>query len=268
MQILNITGYKFILLSELFELQKNILDECASLALKGTILLGSEGINISLAGTEPNINIFKAYIKQDPRLADITYRESFSTTQPFQTLKIKLKNGIITFRQAGFNSPAEIRAPSIAPEIFKQWLDEKRDMTLLDTRNGYEVRFGTFKGAVNLHLENFGEFPEAAEVIERDKPIVMFCTGGIRCEKAALYMLSQGFSDVYQLDGGILNYFAKVGGAHYLDECFVFDKRISVDTNLHSTGTIQCTVCQGPVTLEHQHSAAYVPGISCPACII
>lgn len=257
MQILNIAGYKFIALSyDLNALRNHLVTKCGELELKGTILLSSEGINLSLAGSLPNTMSFMSHLKTDLRFADIRFHETFSETIPFNTLKVKLKKEIITLNKSEVNA-VQMRAPSLTPEDFKQWLDEKRDLTLLDTRNDYEVRFGTFTGAKNLHLNDFGEFPEALADVDKDKPIVMFCTGGIRCEKAALYMLHHGYSHIYQLDGGILGYFAKVGGAHYTGECFVFDERVALDTHLNDTGTIQCPACQGPVTKAQQQ---------CPAC--
>ena len=265
MQILNIAGYKFIPLIELENLRAQFLTYCAQGKLKGTILLSHEGINLNLAGTIAQVQAFKGMLEEDIRFADMTFRESYSITQPFKRLKVKLKKEIITLKQPDVE-PAHARAPEIAPEILKQWLDEKRDITLLDTRNDYEVRFGTFTGAINLQTNNFCEFPKAIEAIERDKPIVMFCTGGIRCEKAAIYMLNQGYKNVYQLDGGILNYFAQVGGEHYDGECYVFDERISLDSRLQSTGTVQCIACQGPVTPVDQQMTTYISGVSCPAC--
>lgn len=259
MQILNIAGYKFIPLQDLESLKAVFLDECGQRALKGTILLSNEGINLSMAGTVEKMESFKTRLLSDQRFADMTFRESYSQTQPFQRLKVKLKKEIITMRKEEV-APLETRAPSIAPLELKKWLDENRDITILDTRNDYEIRFGTFENAVNLHLNHFSEFPAASQQINKDKPVVMFCTGGIRCEKAALYLMSQGFSDVHQLEGGILNYFAQAGGAHYDGECYVFDERISVDASLKSTGTIQCVVCQGPITVEEQKNSC------CPTC--
>lgn len=249
MSILNIAGYKFISLTEIASLQQHILIQCQSLFLKGTILLSHEGININLSGSAEHIQSFQVFLKNDTRFMDITFHESWSTHQPFKRLNVKIKNEIITLRQQDVNPALIERAPEISPHAFKQWLDEQRDITLLDTRNDYEVRFGTFKDAIHLQMNDFGELPESIEHIDRDKPIVMFCTGGIRCEKAALYMLKQGFSNVHQLDGGILGYFKKVGGAYYEGECFVFDERIAVDCNLQQTGTTQCKTCQGPVSV-------------------
>jgi len=224
MKITNIAGYKFISLVALDTLRSDFLSLCQSLALKGTILLGPEGINIFLAGTAENIQTFRNYLANDTPFADMDFRVSFSDKQPFQRMKVKIKKEIITMRHAEIK-PTEKRAPAISATEFKQWLDENRDITVLDTRNEFEVQYGTFKNAVNLHLNDFSEFPEAVKQVARDKPIVMFCTGGIRCEKAALHMQNLGFDNVYQLDGGILKYFEQTGGAHYQGGCFVFDER-------------------------------------------
>lgn len=264
MPILNIAGYKFIPLTDTENLQKFLIEQCQS--LKGTILLSHEGINMSLAGEPESIRCFQETLRQDARFMDMSFHESYSEHQPFKHLKIKLKKEIITLKQPEAD-PNITRAPAISPQEFKQWLDEKRDITILDTRNDYEIRFGTFTGALNLNLADFGELPAAVENLERDKPIVMFCTGGIRCEKAAIHMLNQGFSQVHQLDGGILGYFKQVGGDHYQGECFVFDERVSVDSDLNHTGALQCRVCHGPVTREDQSSPAYVFNVSCPACV-
>lgn len=231
MKILNIAGYKFITLTELAALQTQWLEYCKTHLLKGTILLSTEGINISLSGDTASITAFKTHLKKDARFADITFRESVSDTLSFKRLKVKIKNEIITLKRPEIR-PEQNRAPSISPEEFKQWLDENRDITVLDTRNEYEIQMGSFVKAVNLHIDDFSEFPHAAETIQRDKPIVMFCTGGIRCEKAGLHLLNAGFKHVYQLEGGILNYFSQVGGAHYQGDCFVFDERIAVHPDL------------------------------------
>lgn len=248
MQILNIAGYKFIEMNDLDALRMTLLSQCEGFKLKGTILLSPEGINISLAGARPDISAFKSILASDERFADMRFHHTYSSQQPFQFLKVKLKNEIITLRQGDVAPLRDNRAPDISPAELKKWLDEKRDITLLDTRNDYEYRFGTFSGAINLHLHNFGELPEAVRDLDKQKPVVMFCTGGIRCEKAAIYMQNQGFKEVYQLDGGILGYFAQVGGAHYEGECFVFDERVALDAYLKNNGTTQCTSCQGPIS--------------------
>jgi len=224
----NIAGYKFTSLNELSALRSALLAECQLAELKGTILLSSEGININVAGLPANIALFCHYLKTDARLADISFKTSYSRSQPFKRMKVKIKKEIITMRCPEIH-PQISRAPSLSPSQFKQWLDEKRDMLILDTRNHYEVSEGTFSGAVSLQLDDFTHFPAAAKkALPQNKPIVMFCTGGIRCEKAALHLLKEGFPEVYQLEGGILNYFAEVGSVHYQGACFVFDERGSV----------------------------------------
>jgi UPF0176 protein len=257
MQILNIAGYRFVQLNDISLVRDRLEQTCATLALKGTILLSEEGINISLAGTKQAIDEFKAALFTDARFAGMRFHHTYSDYLPFQVLKVKLKNEIITMRQENVTPLAGGRAPDISPAELKTWLDEQRDITLLDTRNDYEYRFGTFKGAINLQLQNFGELPEAVRGLDKQKPVVMFCTGGIRCEKAALYMSQHGFAEVYQLDGGILGYFAEAHGAHYDGECFVFDERVALDIYLQSAGTRQCKTCQGPITVRDAH---------CPFC--
>jgi len=265
MQILHIAGYKFIALSQLDNLCEQLQAECAALELKGTILLSEEGINLSLAAQPQAIQSFQTFLKKDDRFANISFHETYAPEVPFKKLKVKVKKEIITLKKPELNF-TEKRAPHLSPTVLKQWLDEKRNITLLDTRNHYEVQFGTFAGATDLHLKDFSEFPDAIHHIEKDQPIVMFCTGGIRCEKAAIHMLDQGYNEVYQLDGGILGYFAEVGGMHYEGECFVFDERISVDSKLEITGTQQCSACQHPVTHDEQQSPLYVLNVSCPHC--
>lgn len=246
MQILNIAGYKFTSLTALEALRDSLYAECESRALKGTILLSHEGLNLSLAGGEQAVSGFMRELQSRPSFADMWFHQTYSEHQPFKRLKVKLKDEIITMRQ-GEVAPLAKRAPDITPAELKNWLDENRDMTLLDTRNDYEFRFGAFRGAINLHIQNFGELPAAIQSLDKNKPLVMCCTGGIRCEKAAIYMQEQGFKEVYQLDTGILGYFAKVGGAHYEGECFVFDERVALGADLRAHGTRQCATCQGPI---------------------
>lgn len=255
MQILNIAGYQFSALKELEALCVQLLEQCQTLELRGTILLSPEGINLSLAGLVANISKFKTHLLAKPLFANMTFRESYSETIPFKRLKVKCKKEIITFRQDQIR-PEIKRAPAISPHEMKQWLDEQRDITVLDTRNDYEIRFGAFKNAMHLAIDDFCELAAESARIPRDKPIVMYCTGGVRCEKAGLYLLEQGYSNVFQLEGGILNYFNEIGGAHYEGECFVFDERIALDSTLKSTGTQQCVTCHGPVA---HHS-------TCPIC--
>jgi UPF0176 protein len=228
--ILNIAGYRFTRLKNLAFLRDTFLHLCESNQLKGTILLSEEGINISMSGVKANVEAFIIALNSMDTFSDIPFHKTYSQEATFKRLKVKIKKEIITFRQPAIDS--QKRAPSISPEALKQWLDENRDFTLLDTRNDYEIEYGTFEKAMNLHLKDFTDFPEKIKEVPKDKPIVMFCTGGIRCEKAALYMMQEGYENVHQLDTGILGYFAKVGGAHYAGDCFVFDERVTVDPEL------------------------------------
>ncbi len=248
-RILNIASYKFVTLDQLDERRNALFIRAKSLQLKGTILLSTEGINLNLSGLPQDIADFIEFLQGEPYFADLTFRQSYSDEQPFKHLRVKIKPEIITLRQSDID-PEKAAAPALSPQEFKKWLDEERDMTILDTRNDYEVEFGTFKGAKQLDLHDFSEFPQAIDQVSRDKPVVMFCTGGIRCEKAAIVLLKAGYSQVYQLQGGILNYFSEVGGEHYEGECFVFDQRIAVDPTLSPTGTKQCLECQGPIKYQ------------------
>jgi UPF0176 protein len=256
MSITNMAAYKFILLSELAALRSELLAYCTRCKLTGTILLSPEGINLNLAGVSEDTEAFKKLLFNHGEFAGMTFRESRSESQPFKWMKVKIRKEIITMRRPEV-CPHANRAPSISPKTLKQWLDEKRDLTLLDTRNDYEVRFGTFKNAQHFQLRDFSHFPAASKKLSSEAPIVMFCTGGIRCEKAALHLKNVGQAQVFQLEGGILNYFSEVGGSHYQGECFVFDQRISVDTQLQETGTRQCLHCYGPITRGQA---------ACPVC--
>jgi len=231
MDILNIAGYKFVTLDNLSQLRLYFLEKCEGLNLKGTILVSPEGINIALAGSTADAMAFKAILISHVHFSDIFFKDSYSRVIPFKRLKVKIKKEIITLRKPHIR-PDQQRVPSISPEQLKQWLDEKCNITLLDTRNPYEVELGTFRRATHLDIEDFSEFPMVIRELPRHKPIVMFCTGGVRCEKAGLYLLNKGFSDVYQLEGGILNYFSRVGAAHYIGNCFVFDERVAVTPDL------------------------------------
>lgn len=265
---INISGYKFIALENLADIQRMIKSECVSLGLKGTILLSHEGINIFVCGLRAGINAFYAFLPQVIN-ASIDFKESVSDTIPFKWMKVKIKNEIITMGVSSI-SPIDNPAPSISPELFKQWQDEGKEMVILDTRNDYEVRIGTFNHAIDLNIKNFREFPRAIEQLPteyKNKTMVTFCTGGIRCEKAAPLLIANGFKEVYQLDGGILKYLEKCGNAHYSGECFVFDKRIALDAQLHETPTTQCHACRQPVTLDEQNMPQYVPASSCVHCI-
>ncbi|MDF2529903.1 MAG: hypothetical protein K0Q57_783 [Gammaproteobacteria bacterium] len=232
MQIVNISTYKFVELSDIESLQADFKQKLLALGLKGTVVFSPEGTNIMLAGPREAIDAFGDYLRADARFADIKFKESLSETQPFKRLFVKLKKSLVP--GADWVNPAKFTAPALSPEELKQWLEEGRDFTLIDTRNDYEVQLGTFENAVEFKLETFNEFPEKIESakLDRDKPLVMFCTGGIRCEKASPVAVKAGFKEVYQLEGGILNYFERCGSAHYRGDCFVFDERVAVTPSL------------------------------------
>ena len=264
LSIVNIAGYKFVSLSEaaLPELRNALKEKTTSLNLKGTILLSVEGINSFLAGTRAEIDAFVAYLKAIPEFSDIHYKESFTHYQPFNRMLVRLKREIIPMNQETV-VPEKKTAPYISPTELKKWYQEKRDMIILDTRNDYEVALGTFENATDLHIAHFREFSDAVDMMPtelKEKPVVTFCTGGIRCEKAAELMSQKGFKNVYQLDGGILNYFEKCGGDFYHGECFVFDQRVAVDSQLRETETKQCFDCRSPLR------SAEVQDGKCPHC--
>jgi UPF0176 protein len=266
--ILNISAYKFVSLEALPELRIELRARCSELRLKGTILIAAEGINLFLAGEVPSIEAFLKSLLADARFAGMPVKHSRSDEQPFNRLLVKLKREIIPMRRPEIN-PARAPAPRLAPQDLQRWLDKGREVVLLDTRNQFEVDLGTFENARSLGLKSFSDFPLASAALGeelKDKPIVTFCTGGIRCEKAAPWLISRGFRDVWQLDGGILKYFEACGGAHYRGECFVFDKRVAVDDALRETGTVQCYVCQAVLTSAERQSPQYELGVSCPHC--
>jgi UPF0176 protein len=230
-EFVNISAYKFTPLDELPPLRERLLKACRAAELRGTILLSAEGINVFVCGTRGNIDLLLATIRGIPGLADLTPKESLSAEQPFRRMLVKIKKEIIAFGVAGVD-PAQRPSRKLSPGTLKQWLDEGRPVTLLDTRNNYEVRKGTFRGAVVPKIDRFRDFPAAVRHLPeemKERPVVMFCTGGIRCEKAGPYLEMVGFKDVHQLDGGILKYFQECGGAHFDGECFVFDEREGVD---------------------------------------
>jgi UPF0176 protein len=270
---INIAAYKFVTFNDTVERRADFQAICRDLDLKGTILLTPEGINLFLAGTRNNIDNFLSWLRQDARFADIEVKESLSNEQPFNRMLVKLKKEIITMRHP-LIQPELGRAPVVKAADLKRWLDQGHDdagkpVVMVDTRNAFEVDVGTFENTVDYRIHKFSEFPE---VIARHKPeldgktVVTFCTGGIRCEKAAIHMQNIGYDSVYQLDGGILKYFEEVGGAHYQGDCFVFDYRTALNPELKATSTVQCFACRAVVTAREQISPLYKVGVSCPHC--
>lgn len=247
MDIVNIAAYKFVAVTEP-ELWRTALKSCCDeLALKGTILVAPEGLNLFLAGSRGSIDSFLLFLRHEDvfhgAFTDVVIKESLSHAQPFKRMLVRLKKEIITMKHPTIQ-PEGLRAPSVDPVTLKTWLDqghddEGREVVLLDTRNDFEVEIGTFNGAVDLGLQIFSQFPEAIRTASsedssplKDKTIVSFCTGGIRCEKAALFMQELDIPHVLQLEGGILNYFKEVGGEHWRGGCFVFDERRALDPEL------------------------------------
>lgn len=268
MSVLNIAAYKFAELTGLPELRARLKEECRALGLKGSILLTPEGINLFIAGEPPAVEQLLRTLRSIPGLEDLEEKRSVSTEQPFNRMLVKIKQEIIAFGVERIN-PARHTSPRISAKELKQWIDEGREFTLLDTRNTYEVKLGTFAGALTLPIRHFRKFPEAVARLPeemKETPIVSFCTGGIRCEKAAPYLERAGFREVYQLEGGILKYFEECGGAHWEGECFVFDKRVGVDPALQETGSQLCFACQEPLTAEEVKDPRYVYEQSCPYC--
>ena len=266
--ITNIAAYRFAELTDLKSLRQRLLSLCRGWGLKGTILISMEGINLFVAGGSAEIDLLLAELRSIQGLEGLAVKTSESDHQPFSRMLVRIKKEIIAFGVDGIN-PARRTSPKLPPATLKQWLDEGRRITLLDTRNDYEIKLGTFRGALPAGIDHFRDFPQAVERFPeslKDDPVVMFCTGGIRCEKAGPYMEREGFREIYQLDGGILKYFEECGGAHYDGECFVFDQRVGVDPALRETETMQCFKCLSPLSEADQRDERYVPDKSCPYC--
>ncbi len=266
---LNIAGYKFVTIPDRNTLRQPFKHKCDSLELKGTVLLSHEGINIFVAGLESNIVQFRNWVIEDERFNDISFKESTSDAQPFNRMNVRLKNEIISVGLPNFDR-IDSEEGRIFPNELHQRLSNNEDIVLLDTRNTYETRLGSFQNSIELGIRTFRAFPEAVANMDtslKDKQIVMFCTGGVRCEKASVIMRDAGFTNVRQLEGGILGYFQEVGGDHWNGECFVFDKRVALKPDLTETGTTVCFACREPLLPEQQLDPAYVPGISCSYCI-
>ncbi|PWF23291.1 sulfurtransferase [Corticimicrobacter populi] len=237
--VVNISAYKFITLGDLPALRETLLEHTLQHGLKGTILLAEEGINLFLAGAQDALDAFVSWLRSDARFADMEPKYSWSDTQPFGKMLVKIKREIIRMNHPSIR-PENGRAPVVDAPTLARWLaagqdDAGREVVMLDTRNDFEVDAGTFEGAVDWRLEKFSQFPEALQAHRAEfegKTVVGFCTGGIRCEKAVIYMQEIGMENVYQLEGGILKYFELAGGQSYQGNCFVFDERETLDAAL------------------------------------
>jgi predicted sulfurtransferase len=268
--ILNLSTYFFKEWThDLESLKKPMLEKAFQFEIRGTILLAPEGINIMLAGEESSMREYFEFLKDQTKIRDFHVKESFSDYQPYNRMLVRIKKQLIPVKSPERIKPLKDKSSHLDPVEFKNWIDQKKDMLVLDTRNTYEVELGTFKNATHLNLQHFRDFEDKLSELPdevRNKPVVTFCTGGIRCEKAAPLMKALGFKEVYQLDGGILKYFEKVGGEHWDGECFVFDRRTALDPKLNETDHVECYACRAVVTSKQQKDPRYERGVSCPAC--
>ncbi len=240
--ILNVSAYKFTPLEDASALRERLLARATAAGVRGTLLLAPEGINLFLAGDAAALRGFLADLQADPRLAGLPIKESWSASVPFKRLRVKVKPEIIRMNHPAIR-PQAGRAPAVDAATLRRWLDQGHDdagrpVVTLDTRNAFEVDYGTFNGAIDWRLTKFSDFPAAVQAHRADlegKTVVSFCTGGIRCEKAAIYLREAGLAQVWQLEGGILRYFEETGGAHYRGQCFVFDERQALGADLAPT---------------------------------
>ena len=261
--------YKFVRLPDFRELRQPLLQRCRELRLKGTFLLAPEGINGAVAGGRKAVDGILGYLRSEPRFADLVHRESRAAASPFHRIKVKLRQEIVSLGIDGID-PVELSGGYVEPEDWNAVISRPGTL-VLDVRNEYESDIGSFRNAVAPQTETFREFPEYAETNlnpEQHTRVAMYCTGGIRCEKASSYLLSRGFMDVVQLRGGILNYLEKVERKNSLwdGECFVFDSRVAVDHDLAEGEYEQCFACRRPLRQEDMASEKYRPGVSCPRC--
>lgn len=261
--------YKFVNLPDYKDLQPKILQVCLENEIQGTLLLAEEGINGTVAGPRGGIDTLLAFLKNDPRLADLNPKEAINEVQPFYRMKVRLKKEIVTLGAPG-TDPKKMVGAYIKPADWNDLIADP-EVLLVDTRNDYEVEVGTFKGALNPNTTTFREFKDYVKENldpEKHKKVAMFCTGGIRCEKSTSYLLREGFEEVYHLEGGILQYFEDVPeeDSRWEGECFVFDQRVTVNHALEKGSYDQCYACRFPITEEEQQSPKYVKGISCPHC--
>ena len=269
LDVLNIAGYKFEPLSDIDSLVKEFQSACDDLELKGSVYLSPHGINFSLAGSEESVEQYLLFMEQDERFLNIPLKKTYSETQPFRRMKVRPKKEIISLGRDDIN-PRELTGGYVTPKELYAMYENNEDVIVLDTRNEYETRVGLFENAVDLQLDTFRDFPDAIEQLPeeyKDKQIVMYCTGGIRCEKASAVMLKAGFSNVKQLEGGVLDYFKETGGKYWNGDCFVFDERVALDTELNETEYIYCYICREPLSAEEKASLEFKINEYCPYCI-
>ncbi|NOR41690.1 MAG: rhodanese-related sulfurtransferase [Gammaproteobacteria bacterium] len=261
--------YHFVTLDDYPSLRKPLYDFMVDHDIKGTILLAQEGINGTVAGTQTSITALHNWLRSDNRLTDLRTKESYDENMPFYRTRVKLKKEIVTMGVRGID-PNHIVGTYVKPEDWNDLISGP-DVTLVDTRNAYEVAIGTFKEAVNPDTETFRQFPDYVQNNmnpNKHKKVAMFCTGGIRCEKSTAYLKEQGFEEVYHLQGGILKYLETVPEDESLweGECFVFDNRVSVNHQLEKGSYDQCHACRLPITEDDKNNERYIQGVSCPSC--
>ncbi|MBV6623952.1 MAG: rhodanese-related sulfurtransferase [Rivularia sp. (in: Bacteria)] len=269
MTVIVVALYKFVKLPDYAEKQQPLLSICKANEIKGTLLLAQEGINGTIAGSRQGIDAVIDFLRSDLRFTDLEYKESTAESPPFKRMKVRLKKEIVTLGLSAVN-PNEKVGTYVNPKDWNQIISNP-EVTVIDTRNDYEVSIGTFKRAENPQTESFREFPEYASKNlnpDKNKKVAMFCTGGIRCEKATSYLLSQGFEEVYHLKGGILKYLEEVPAEESLweGECFVFDQRVAVRHGLEPGSYDMCQSCGHPISDDDKASSKYEEAISCPYC--
>ena len=267
--IVNIAGYRFIDLDDRDKLRQPFRYVCEKLNLKGTILLSKNGINFFLAGKQDSIDSYIEFLESDDRFIGIPIKISYTDYQPFRRMLVRLKKEIIALGMDEIR-PLDYTGENIKPLEFKKILDNDEEVIIVDTRNEYETRVGVFENAIDLNLSTFKDFPKAIQNLPEEykkKQIVMYCTGGIRCEKASVVMMNAGFENVKQLEGGILGYFEETDGSYWKGDCFVFDQRVAVDTDLNETEYSMCFACREPLTREQRRSSNYKLDSYCPYCV-
>ena len=261
--------YKFVSLENHQEIRAPLLKVMESHDIRGTLLLAHEGINGTVAGTRQGIDGLLDWLRKDPRLSDLDWKESLTSQMPFKRTRVKLKKEIVTMGMEDID-PRHTVGTYVSPAEWNDLLNDP-EVLLVDTRNDYEVQVGTFKNAINPKTETFREFPDyVKEHLDpgKHKKVAMFCTGGIRCEKSTAYLKEQGFDEVFHLKGGILKYLEEVPETSSLweGECFVFDDRVTVNHQLEKGNYDQCHACRLPITAEDKTSDKYQQGVSCPRC--
>lgn len=268
MRIRNLTGYHFFEVVSPEVLKEQLFAKLEGLDLMGTIILANEGINFSLSIAELDVGSFYKILFADLALPQFEVKSSFSSQHPHKRFLVKIRPEICTIGCEGLDLT---KTPSqyVEPKELKAWLDNKEDIVLLDTRKAFEFEMGSFEGAINLGGKHFRDFPTEVEDLKKDyqhKKIVSFCTGGIRCEKGAPLMVAMGFTNVFQLKGGILKYFEECGGAHWRGDCFVFDHRAAVDPDLQPVKSVRCQSCSE--SYNPQEVSDIVDGLRlmCPSC--